>query len=189
MNYCIKLLLILMPLLLAACTTADEQAAQATRSSPVSTIQPRTPAPNFAFIYRYHPCGIDDTEIWDTAKGRFTALPLGSTTATTIPLVPTADQLAQFYKQIETINFFDYPSEFRISVADDQSQTISVPAPTYTLTVINGGRSHTVKWLDEIREPTTAEAEQLRGLLNTITAYLQARPEMKQLPAPQAGCA
>src|SRR5436190_23729406 len=114
MKCCAKLLLILMPLLLAACGTVGGQTSQTTRSPDAPKAQADIPEPNFALIYRYRACGSDDTEVWDTVKGGFTVIPLGTTTSTTIPLVVKPDELAQFYKQIDAINFFNYPSEFRI---------------------------------------------------------------------------
>lgn len=147
-----------------------------------------TPAPypeqNFAIKFEFGSCNRD---ILDTFTGTFTKDMIVDT-AITIPFEISDSQKIAIYLKMLEIDFFDYPEVFAIQTSPDDVVGIVTPAMKYRITVHNGDLTKTLYWVDEIVEPTTPEAENLRSLFGLIIKIAQNNPEYQQLPQPKAGC-
>jgi len=152
-------------------------------SSPVNA-RPAVPASDFALIFEYGACGTDRL---DTFRGDFTKDRLVES-AVTIPITVTLSDKISIYQKIIAIDFFSYPSHYEIPVALAGSVTAIEPANHYLFIVRNEGQTKAVEWLDNIVEPKTAEADRLRELASLLMEMIDAKPEVKRLPAPNGGC-
>jgi hypothetical protein len=90
------------------------------------------------------------------------------------------------YEAMQTIGFLKYPSDYR-GTTDVGDSTMTIPYETYRLEVRIGGVSHAVFWEDAFK-PTTKEADRLRALINTITAFIHNHPSFRRLPRSGFGC-
>jgi hypothetical protein len=152
--------------------------------SPDPGTTPLNPAPNFAFTFEYGSCNRD---IIDTFKETFTKDMIVEP-AVTIPFILTNDQKNEIYREMVEINLWDYPEHFSIPIPGGAIVGIVTPAMEYRITVRNGELTKTIYWLDEITEPTTPQAEQLRSFFMRMIEMIQNSPEYKQLPELTAGC-
>jgi hypothetical protein len=139
--------------------------------------EPRAQARDFAFRFRFG-CGAPDT--LDTFKGSFTReLP---STSITIPLSLSREQIRAISAAVETIRFFDYPTQFTGLRADADEVTTTTPSEKYRLEVRSAGRMHTVSW-DDKTTPSSEEAIRLRELFQLMIGFVLERPAVKKLPA------
>lgn len=159
--------------LLAACTIV----------TPAPT-QPPQLEPNFAFVFKYGSC---NTDILDTDAGTFTKDMLIEP-AVTVDLRLSDTQMQAVFEKMVAIHFFDYPEVFSIPIPKSGEVGIITPSTRYEIVVWNGEITKTLIWQDEIFDPTTAEADNLRELFQWMINMIQEHPEYKKLPERQAGC-
>lgn len=143
------------------------------------------PEPNFGIRFEYGCIG--PTRILDTFSQTLTQLAYDGTEPVTITLVLSPDKLRSIYTEMAAINFLNYPTEFSV-VPKEQMRGFSAPYEVFRLRVRNGPHTTEVHWIDEIIDPTSDEAEQLRRFLRHIEAIIDQQPELSTLP-PLPGCA
>ena len=149
--------------------------------TPKLTEHPSLPEQNFAFRFEFGACY---TDILDTFNGTFTK-DLIFDPAITIPFQLSNEQMISVYQEMIEIDFFDYPDVFSIP----NRTAFQTPAERYHIVVRNGNISKTLDWTDEVIEPVTSEADNLRNLFQIIMEMISASPEYKKLPEPKGGCA
>jgi hypothetical protein len=127
-------------------------------------------------------------ESLDTFTGMFTkdlgGSPRRSVTAHIV--LPRANMTA-IHDRIETIHFFDYPSDYSGVPLGTFEATTTNPSSTYRLEVRNSGVVHAVRWKDAY-SPTTLEASRLRALLAMIAGFVHDHPAYKRLPHSGMAC-
>ena len=154
-------------------------------ASPAPTPNPPRQEQNFAFTFEFGSCNND---ILDTFNGTFTKDMIVEPDVT-IPFQLSNSQLTIIFQKMSEISFFDYPDVFFIPTREGETVGIVTPAMQYRITVRNGDLTRSLSWLDEIIDPTTPKAENLRALFRLIMDMIQESPEYKNLPVPKAGCA
>lgn len=154
-------------------------------SAPAPTLYPSQQQSNFAFRFEYIIC---DTNILDTFNDTYTRGMIVEPDIT-IPLSLTESQIADIYKKMIEINFFDYPEVFTIPIPKNGIVGRVTPATQYHITVRNGDLTKSLSWLDEIIDPKMPEADRLRELFQLIFKIIEEHPEYQKLPEPKAGCA
>ena len=142
------------------------------------------PDQNFAFSFEYGSCNRD---ILDTYNGTFTKDMIVDP-AITIPFRLSDSQTTEIYQKMVEIGFFEYPENFSIPIPKNGTIGMVTPAMRYQMTLQNGDLTKTLLWVDDIIDPTTFEAENLRSLFSLIINMIQNSEEYEQLPEPQAGC-
>jgi hypothetical protein len=61
-------------------------------------------------------------------------------------------------------------------------------SPNYTLNVENGQASTSIRWTDNLVQPTTVEADHLRELFQLMVQMVYEHPGYQQLPEVNFGC-
>jgi hypothetical protein len=166
-------------------TTTKQGSASTNTPAPSKVVIADKPHPNFAFYFEYGACLL---EFYDSFNGTFTRSMGPSETAISIPLDLTAEQMESIYQQMMAIDLFSYPSDFGIPTPVTGSVAVVTPAYHYFIRIRNGDMMKTVSWTDNIVEPTTPEADQLRQLFQAIIAVLRDQEDVKKLPMPNLVC-
>ena len=143
------------------------------------------PESNFGFVLEYGACY---TNVLDTFKGEFTQDRVVEPSIT-ILLQLTSQQMLNIFQKMDEIHLAEYPELFAIPTQDDEPVGIVTPSVRYLLQVRNGATQSTVRWNDEIVQPTSWEADQLRELLQMIIHMIRESPSFRQLPELKFGCA
>ena len=163
----------------------------ATNSSPSSSAPPTTvristsPAPDFGFEFAYGACF---TNRMNTFTQRYTK-DMVTAPAITVTVTLPPSEMERIYQKMVEIDFFDYPSTYKIPIGPNEPMVITSAAMHYHFSVRNNAETKTVDWLDDIIQPTKPEADRLRELAKLMIKVIEARPEIQALPAPNAGCA
>lgn len=145
---------------------------------------PDEPSSNFDFVFGYGACF---TDILNTSEGTFTQDMLNEPDAM-ITLQLSAAQLTTIYQKMVEIGFFRYPEVFSIPTPPNGVVGIITPAMEYDITVRNGEITKSLSWVDEITDPNTLEADQLRDLFQLIMKMIQEHPNFQKLPERKEGC-
>ncbi len=191
---CGAITMILTASLLAACGAPANLAtpqAGVPSPSPQPTTLPlptRVYAPeaeaNFALYFRYGGCL---GETLDTFQGTFSRSMCPPDPPVTISFALSAEEMRTIYLEMVRIDFFGYPDQFSVVVPEGAVFLQVTPSDSYHLKVRNREVEKDLYWTDDIVEPTTREADQLRAFLKQIIAIIRQHPEMKQVPTPN-GC-
>jgi hypothetical protein len=128
------------------------------------------------------------TDVLDTFEGTFTK-DLIADPPISIPLRLSSNQMQDVYAKMLAIDFFGYPKIFAIPTPTFGLMTLQMPAEKYHILVRSDGITKTLDWKDEIVEPSSPEADNLRDLFKMIEAMIWASPEYQQLPERNGGCA
>jgi hypothetical protein len=176
-------LLLIFPSFLAGCMPKVLQ--RTAEPEPKVPQRAAGPEPNFGFRLESGACY---TDVLDTFNGTLTK-DLISEPAFTIPFHLPHEQMIAVFEKMVQIGFFDYPAIFSIPTPRfNQAWVIQTPAERYHILVRNGTASKTLDWIDEIREPDSREAQNLRALFEIITDMISSSPEYQHLPARNGGC-
>lgn len=146
---------------------------------------PGAPESDFGFRFERGACFSD---VLDTFEGTFTK-DLVPDPPVTIPLRMSSEQMQAVYAKMVEMDFFGYPAVFAIATPTSGLMTIQTPAERYRIVVTSGGASKTLEWVDEIVDPTSREADDLRALFDMIEGMITASPQYQQLPERSGGCA
>ena len=145
---------------------------------------PAQPEPNFGFVLEFGSCSIDKL---DTFKGEFTQDRVVEPSVT-IPLQLSNDQMIIIHEKMVEIDLVQYPEEFEIR-KPLIGEVVMISSPyNYDLMVENGKSKTSVRWTDDIVQPTTAKADRLRELFRLIIQMVQEDPGYQQLPEVNFGC-
>jgi hypothetical protein len=155
--------------------------------SPTATASPpaRLAAPPADFAVRFV-FGTCTMETLDTFERTFTRQ-LTYEEERTIPLTLTEAQMAAIYERMVAIDLWSYPEAYAIRSATG-NYVVRDPSPTYRITVRAGGEIKGVYWHDEVVQPTTPEADRLRGLIRYMIDMVYDYPEVRALPTPTILC-
>jgi len=175
-------LLILAAAILASCGMATPAA------TPLPTrVYAPEPEANFALYFSYGSCL---PEILDTFQGTFTRSMCPPDPQVTISFTLSAEEMRTIYREMARIDFFGYPDQFSVVVPEGAVVGRVTPSDSYYLRVRNGETEKELYWTDDIFEPTTQEADQLRAFLKKVIDIIHAHPELQQVPKPRGcGCA
>lgn len=143
-------------------------------------------APAFGLIFAYGSCV---TFTLDTFAGTLTRDIGSQGPPVAVPLVLTGEELERIRAAMLAIDFFGYPEHFAVSVPAGQTTVMVIPSMSYHFEVRDNGREKAVDWRDDIVQPTSAEADRLRELIQLITGIVAAKPESTMFPALTFGCA
>jgi len=142
------------------------------------------PEPNFGFVLEFGSCSIDKL---DTFKREFTQDRVVEPSIT-IPLGLTNDQMTMIYEKMVEIQIAQYPEVFEVP-QPLIGEVVMISSPyNYALMVENGTSKTSVRWTDNIVQPTTTKADQLRELFRLIIQMVQEDPGYQQLPEVNFGC-
>ena len=145
---------------------------------------PVQPEPNFGFVLEFGPCSIDKL---DTFKGEFTQDRVVEHPIT-IPMELTDEQMAMIYGKMIEINITGYPEVFQVP-KPLMGEVVMLSSPyNYDLTVENGESKTSIRWTDNIVQPTTPNADRLRELFRLIIQMVQEHPGYQGLPEVKFGC-
>ena len=145
---------------------------------------PAQPETNFGFVLEFGSCSIDKL---DTFKGEFTQDRVVEPSIT-IPLRLSDEQKAMIYGKMLEINLARYPEVFEIP-KPLVGELVMISSPyNYALMVQNGELKTSIRWTDNIVQPTTPKADQLRELFRLIIQMVQENPGYQQLPEVKFGC-
>jgi len=175
------ILLILAAGLLAACGAPAPSATPPPSPTPVYAPEP---AANFALYFSYGSCL---SETLDTFQGTFSRSMCPPDPPVTIALTLSAEEMQTIYDEMAEIDLFGYPDQFSVVVPEGTVYVMVTPSDSYYLRVRNGEVEKELYWNDNITEPTTREADQLRAFLDKVIGIIHGRPEMKLVPKP-SGC-
>lgn len=199
--------LIVVALLLSGCGAAPAASGRPARSHPrtaplptwTSSSQPlprRTPPPtwtpipatlppaSFGFVFTYGLCVPSRV---DTFAGTFSRAGTVVDPAVTVPLSLLPADIQRIQRDMDQIDFFDYPSDFTLRSA--RGGTSVTPSNYYSFAVREGARQHTVRWQDDVLNVPSEQADQLRALANLVERTAHGAPTVAALPAPNARCA
>ncbi len=141
---------------------------------------------NFDFTFGYGSCG---TNTLDTFKNTFSKdMHTTPPSFVTIRLMLLAREKDRIFSTMAAIDLFRYPSSFTVAVRPGEAVTRITPATTYRLLVRNGTVMKTLRWRDDMMEPTNQQARRLRGLMVSIQDIIVSHSEVKKLPQPRALC-
>ncbi len=156
-------------------------------TTPFPTIAlPVQPAANFAFSFGYGACRI--SRVLNTFDNTLAQYSINSPPITTT-FILTADERTAIYQHMRAINLFGYPTTYTIPVPDTDLRIISAPHPRYEFTLRNESIQKTLTWEDEISRPTSAEADNLRGLIAFLKLTIERHSEVQRLPQLVEACA
>ena len=145
---------------------------------------PAQPESNFGFVLEFGSCSIDKL---DTFKGEFTQERVVEPSIT-IPLQLSDEQKAMIYGKMLEINLARYPEVFEVPkplIGD----VVMLSSPyNYALMVQNGESRISIRWTDNMVQPTTAKADRLRELFRLIIQMVQEDSGYQQLPEVNFGC-
>ena len=165
----LRVFLLLQASLLFACNSAAWQA---------------QPESNFGFVLEFGSCSMDRL---DAFKGEFTQDRVVEPPIT-IPLEFSREQMAMIYEKMLDIDLARYPKVFEVP-KPLFGEVVMISSPSnYALTVENGASRTSIRWTDDIVQPTTAKADRLRGLFQLIIHMVQDDPGYQQLPEVKFGC-
>jgi hypothetical protein len=167
--------------LLAAC---GAPAPSATAPPLPTRVYAPEPEANFALYFTYGACL---GETLDTFQGTFSRSMCPPDPPVTISFALSAEEMRTIYLEMVKIDFFGYPDQFSVVVPEGATFLQVTPSDSYHLKVRNGGVEKELYWTDDIVEPTTPEADQLRAFLKMVIDIIQGHPELKLVPEP-SGC-
>lgn len=145
---------------------------------------PAEPESNFGFVLEFGSCSVDKL---DTFKGEFTQNRVVEPSIT-IPLRLTDEQMTMIYGKMIEIEVAQYPEVFAIpKPLIGEAVMISSPY-NYALMVRNGESIISIRWTDDMVQPTTAKADRLRELFRLIIPMVEEHPDYQQLPEVNFGC-
>ena len=157
---------------------------QASLLSACNSAGPAEPEPNFGFILEFGPCSIDKL---DTLKGEFTQDRVVEPSIT-IPLRLSNGQMRMIYEKMVGINISGYPEVFKVP-KPLIGEVVMLSSPyNYDLTVENGESKTSIRWTDDIVQPTTPKADRLRELFRLIIQMVYEHPGYQGLPEVKFGC-
>jgi hypothetical protein len=155
--------------LLFACTSAAWQA---------------KPESNFGFIFEFGSCSMDKL---DTFKGEFTQDRVVEPPIT-IPLELSNEQITTIYEKMVEIKVTRYPEVFEVP-KPVFGEVVMISSPyNYALSAQNGESRISIRWTDDIVQPTTVKADRLRKLFQLIIQMVREHPDYRQLPKVNFGC-
>jgi len=142
------------------------------------------PEPNFGFVLEFGRCSMDKL---DTFKGEFTQDRVVEPSIT-ISLRLSDEQMTMIYGKMVEINVKRYPEVFEVS-KPLIGEVVMISSPyNYALTVENGESRTSIRWTDNIVQPTTPKADRLRELFRLIMQMVHEHPGYQQLPDVKFGC-
>jgi len=145
------------------------------------------PEGNFALYFSYGGC-LGETV--DTFQGTFSRSMCPPNPPVTIAFTLSAEEMRTLYLEMAQIDFFGYPDQFSVVVPEGAVVGRITPSDSYHLKVRNGEVEKELYWTDDIFEPTTREADQLRTFLKKVIGIIHGHPELKLVPEPSGcGCA
>lgn len=145
---------------------------------------PARPEPNFGFVLEFGSCSMDKL---DTFKGEFTQDRVVEPSIT-IDLGLSDEQMTMIYGKMVEIDLARYPEVFAVP-KPLIGEVVMISSPyNYVLTVENGELRTSIRWTDNIVQPTTPKADQLRELFRLIIQMVQEDPGYQQLPEVNFGC-
>jgi len=142
------------------------------------------PEPNFGFVLEFGSCSLNEL---DTFKGEFTQDRVVEPSIT-IPMELTDEQMAMIYGKMVEINVPRYPEVFEVSKPLIGEVAMLSSPYYYDLMVENGESRTSVRWTDNMVQPTTAKAGRLRELFRLIIQIVQEHPGYQGLPDVKFGC-
>lgn len=144
------------------------------------------PEADFALRFDYGACL---AETLDTFQGTFSRSMCPPDPPVTISFTLSAEEMREIYLEMVKIDFFGYPDQFAVVVPEGTLYCQVTPSESYHLKVRNGGVEKELHWTDDITDPTTQEADQLRAFLNMVIDIIHGHPELKLVPEPgDCGC-
>jgi hypothetical protein len=199
--------LIVVALLLSGCGASSVAAGRSAPSHPPMAALPTwtpsfqplphfTPAPtwtplpaalppaSFGFVFTYGMCVLSRV---DTFAGTFSRAGESVDPAVTVPLSLLPEDIQRIRRDMDQIDFFDYPSDF--TLASPRDGTFVTPANAYVFAVREGPRQHTVAWRDNVLGVPSEQADQLRALADLIERTVHGAPAVAALPELNARCA
>ncbi len=199
--------LVAVALLFSGCGIAPAAGGRPTlsqpRTAPLPTLTPssqplprRTPPPtwtpgaatlppaSFGFVFTYGMCVLSRV---DTFAGTFARAGTGVDPPVTVPLALLPDDFQRIQRDMDRIDFFDYPADFTLRSA--RGGTFVTPSNSYSFAVREGPRQHTVRWQDNVLGVSSEQADQLRALADLIERTVHGAPAVAALPEPNARCA
>jgi len=172
-------LVILAAALLAACSASLSSATPL----PARVYAPE-PEANFALYFSYGGCL---GEVLDTFQGTFSRSMCPPDPPVTISFALSAEEMRTIYLEMAKIDSFSYPDQFSVVVPEGAVVGKITPSNSYHLKVRNGEVEKDLYWTDDIFDPTTQEADQLRAFLKKVIDIIHGHPELKWVPGP-GGC-
>jgi hypothetical protein len=142
------------------------------------------PEANFALYFTYGACL---AETLDTFQGTFSRSMCPPDPPVTISFTLSAEEMRTIYLEMAKIGFFGYPDQFSVVVPEGTVYCQVTPSESYHLKVRNGGVEKDLHWTDDIVEPATQQADQLRAFFKMVIGIIHGRPELKLVPEP-SGC-
>ena len=140
-------------------------------------VAPLSVPPDFTFVLQY-----GRGHILDTVRGTFTRDGSIPQSMLTVNLKLTPTELAEVYRSLVAIDFWDvnkYPEIF--AVPRQPTGTVLPGGTEYTLTVISRGTTKRLRWHDTVFN-TYKPADDLRALFTKIRLMVESKPEYKNLP-------
>ncbi len=165
-------------------TPNDQPLSRGTPSPTWTPDETTLPAASFGFIFTYGACVPMRV---DTFAGTFSRAGESADPPVTVPLSLLPEDIQRIQRDVDQIDFFSYPSDFTLPAS--QVSTTFTPATAYTFQVREGGRRHTVHWLDNVMHVSSDQADQLRQLADLIERTAHGSPAVAALPALHVGCA
>lgn len=149
-----------------------------------SAVWPAEPEANFGFIFEFGSCSMDKL---DTFKGEFTQDRVVEPSIT-IPLELSDEQMMMIYGKMLEINLARYPEVFEVR-KPLIGEVVMLSSPyNYDLIVENGESSTSIRWTDNMVQPTTSKANRLRELFRSIIQMVHKHPGYQRLPEVKFGC-
>ena len=100
----------------------------------------------------------------------------------TILMQLSDEQMRMIYEKMVAINITGYPEVFEVS-KPLIGEVVMLSSPyNYDLTVENGESKTSIRWTDDIVQPTTSKADRLRELFQLIIHMVHEHPGYQQLP-------
>lgn len=157
-------------------------------TTPLPTVSlPMGPAPDFAFSLEFAVCYSETINTFDGSFTRDTTAVAGGSRLV-IPLELAKPQMTAIYTRMRAINLWSYPADFKIPVWAGGGMALVGPAVKYRVLARASRLSRTVSWTDDIVQPTTTDAHNLRGLFSMIIDMVREHPAYSELPPPEFGC-
>jgi hypothetical protein len=149
-----------------------------------SAAWPAEPESNFGFVLEFGSCSIDKL---DTFNGEFTQDRVVEPPIA-IPLELSDEQRRMIYRMMVEINLANYPEVFEVQ-KPLIGEVVMISSPyNYDLIVQNGESEISIRWTDNMVQPTTAKADRLRAMFRLIIQMVHEDPGYQQLPEVSFGC-
>ena len=142
------------------------------------------PPASFGLVFTYGMCVLSRV---DTFAGTFSRAGTGVDAPVTVPLSLLPEDIQRIRRDMDQIDFFDYPTNFTLRSA--RGGTFITPSNSYSFAVREGARQHTVRWQDDVLGVSSEPADQLRALADLIERTVHGAPVVAALPALNARCA